>query len=95
MKLQLDDFKVSELRTIAKYLELEDYEKMRKEELKALIFLKQVSDTMENNMIREHYQQVKYPDAGTPPHGEFSVENEYPKVYDLGMNKISVNTHQL
>lgn len=89
MKLQLDDFKVSELRTIAKYLELEDYEKMRKEELKALIFLKQVSDTMENNMIREHYQQVKYPDAGTPPHGE------YPKVYDLGLNKISVNTHQL
>ena len=93
MKLQLDDFKVSELRTIAKYLELEDYEKMRKEELKALIFLKQVSDTMENNMIREHYQQVKYPDAGT--HGELSVENEYPKVYDLGLNKISVNTHQL
>ena len=35
----------------------------------------------------------KYPDAGT--HGEFSVENEYPKVYDLGLNKISVNTHQL
>lgn len=92
MKLHLDNFKVSELRTIAKYLELEDYEKMRKEELKALIFLKQVSDTMENNMIREHYQQVKYPDAGT--HGEFSVDtNEYPKVYDLGLNRI--NTHQL
>lgn len=91
--MKLDDFKVSELRTIAKYLELEDYEKMRKEELKALIFLKQVSDTMENNMIREHYQQVKYPNAGT--HGEFDVENEYPKVYDLGLNKISVNTHQL
>lgn len=92
--MKLDDFKVSELRTIAKYLELEDYEKMRKEELKALIFLKQVSDTMENNMMREHYQQVKYPEVGTPPHGEFET-NEYPKVYDLGLNKISVNTHQL
>lgn len=92
--MKLDDYKVSELRTIAKYLELEDYEKMRKEELKALIFLKQVSDTMENNMMREHYQQVKYPEAGMPPHGEFSVDtNEYPKVYDLGLNRI--NTHQL
>lgn len=83
--MKLDDFKVSELRTIAKYLELEDYEKMRKEELKALIFLKQVSDTMENNMIREHYQQVKYPDAGT--------QGDFTKVYDLGLNRI--NTHQL
>lgn len=91
--MKLDDYKVSELRTIAKYLELEDYHKMRKEELKALIFLKQVSDTIENNMIREHYQQVKYPEAGMPPHGEFDVNNEYPKVYDLGLNRI--NTHQL
>jgi hypothetical protein len=88
--MKLDNYKVSELRTIAKYLELEDFEKMKKEELKALIFLKQVSDTMENNMIREHYQQVKYP---TEPIGEIGATAEYPSIYDLGLNKI--NTHQL
>jgi hypothetical protein len=88
--MKLDNYKVSELRIIAKYLELEDFEKMKKEELKALIFLKQVSDTMENNMIREHYQQVKYPDY---PVGEIGATAEYPSIYDLGLNKI--NTHQL
>ena len=88
--MKLDNYKVSELRTIAKYLELEDFEKMRKEELKALIFLKQVSDTMENNMIREHYQQVKYP---TEPIGEIGAVAEYPSIYDLAMNNIK--THQL
>jgi hypothetical protein len=85
--MKLDNLKVSELRTIAKYLDLEDFEKMKKEELKALIFLKEVSNIMENNMIREHYQQVKYP---TEPIGSTA---EYPIIYDLGLNKI--NTHQL
>jgi hypothetical protein len=47
---------------------------------------------MENNMIREHYQQVKYP---TEPTGEIGATGEYPSIYmyDLGLNKI--NTHQL
>jgi hypothetical protein len=88
--MKLDNYTLAELRTIAKYLDLEDFEKMKKEELKALIFLKEVSNTMENNMIREHYQQVKYP---TEPFGEIGATGEYPSIYDLGLNKI--NTHQL
>ena len=74
--MKLDNYTLAELRTIAKYLDLEDFEKMKKEELKSLIFLKEVSNTMENNMIREHYQQVKYPTTST---------------YDLGMNVINTH----
>lgn len=74
--MKLDNYTLAELRTIAKYLDLEDFEKMKKEELKSLIFLKEVSNTMENNMIREHYQQVKYPS---------------PYTYDLGMNVINTH----
>lgn len=74
--MKLDNYTIAELRTIAKYLDLEDFEKMKKEEIKALIFLKEASNTMENNMIREHYQQVKYPS---------------PYTYDLGMNVINTH----
>ena len=59
--MKLDDYKLPELRTIAKYLDIDGYNKMRRADLEAQIFLKEVADAMENNMKREHYQQVKYP----------------------------------
>ena len=58
--MKMDDYKLPELRTIAKYLEIEGWNKMKRADLEAQIFLKEVSDAMENNMKREHYQQVKY-----------------------------------
>ena len=61
--MKLDDYKLPELRTIAKYLEIDGYNKMKRADLEAQIFLKEVSDAMENNMKREHYQQVKYFDV--------------------------------
>ena len=74
--MKMDDYKLPELRTIAKYLEIEGWNKMKRADLEAQIFLKEVSDAMENNMKREHYQQVKYFDVsnvGTLPHGEFGA----------------------
>jgi hypothetical protein len=74
--MKMDDYKLPELRTIAKYLEIEGWNKMKRTDLEAQIFLKEVSDAMENNMKREHYQQVKYFDVsnvGTLPHGEFGA----------------------
>lgn len=54
----MDDYKLPELRTIAKYLEIEGWNKMKRADLEAQIFLKEVSDAM----ISEHYNQViKYP----------------------------------
>jgi hypothetical protein len=74
--MKMDDYKLPELRTIAKYLEIEGWNKMKRADLEAQIFLKEVSDAMENNMKREHYQQVKYFDVsnvGMLPHGEFGA----------------------
>jgi hypothetical protein len=74
--MKMDDYKLPELRTIAKYLEIEGWNKMKRADLEAQIFLKEVSDAMENNMKREHYNQVKYFDVsnvGTLPHGEFGA----------------------
>jgi hypothetical protein len=71
--MKLEDYKLPELRTIAKYLEIEGWNKMKRVDLEAQIFLKEVSNAMENNMKREHYQQVKYFDVGTLPHGEFGA----------------------
>lgn len=62
----MDDYKLPELRTIAKYLEIEGWNKMKRADLEAQIFLKEVSDAIENNMKREHYNQViKYPNIDT------------------------------
>jgi uncharacterized protein (DUF2164 family) len=56
--MKMDDYKLPELRTIAKYLEIEGWNKMKRADLEAQIFLKEVSDAM----ISEHYNQViKYP----------------------------------
>lgn len=64
--MKMDDYKLPELRTIAKYLEIEGWNKMKRVDLEAQIFLKEVSDAMENNMKREHYNQViKYPNVDT------------------------------
>ena len=58
----MDDYKLPELRTIAKYLEIEGWNKMKRVDLEAQIFLKEVSDAMVRNMEQEHYNQViKYP----------------------------------
>ena len=61
----MDDYKLPELRTIAKYLEIEGWNKMKRADLEAQIFLKEVSNAIENNMKREHYNQVKYPNVDT------------------------------
>lgn len=63
--MKMDDYKLPELRTIAKYLEIEGWNKMKRVDLEAQIFLKEVSDAIENNMKREHYNQVKYPNVDT------------------------------
>lgn len=63
--MKMDDYKLPELRTIAKYLEIEGWNKMKRADLEAQIFLKEVSNAMINNMEREHYQQVKYPVVDT------------------------------
>jgi hypothetical protein len=63
--MKMDDYKLPELRTIAKYLEIEGWNKMKRADLEAQIFLKEVSNAMESNMKREHYQQVKYFDVDT------------------------------
>ena len=72
--MKMDDYKLPELRTIAKYLEIEGWNKMKRADLEAQIFLKEVSDAMENNMKREHYQQVKYFDLSNL---ELDVANFY------------------
>jgi hypothetical protein len=59
--MKMDDYKLPELRTIAKYLEIEGWNKMKRADLEAQIFLKEVS----NAMISEHYNQVKYFDVDT------------------------------
>ena len=81
--MKMDDYKLPELRTIAKYLEIEGWNKMKRADLEAQIFLKEVSDAMENNMKREHYQQVKYFDISNCVNledlvGEFYVRNNIP-----------------
>lgn len=64
--MKMDDYKLPELRTIAKYLEIEGWNKMKRADLEAQIFLKEVSNAMINNMEREHYNQViKYPNVDT------------------------------
>ena len=60
--MKMDDYKLPELRTIAKYLEIEGWNKMKRVDLEAQIFLKEVSDAMVRNMEQEHYNQIiKYP----------------------------------
>ena len=88
----MDDYKLPELRTIAKYLEIEGWNKMKRADLEAQIFLKEVSDAMENNMKREHYNQVKYFDVDTSNCikledlvGNFYIRNNIPVI----------QTHQL
>jgi hypothetical protein len=83
--MKMDDYKLPELRTIAKYLEIEGWNKMKRADLEAQIFLKEVSDAMENNMKREHYQQVKYPVTDTSNCvnledlvGDFYIRNNIP-----------------
>ena len=64
--MKMDDYKLPELRTIAKYLEIEGWNKMKRADLEAQIFLKEVSDAMVRNMEQEHYNQViKYPNVDT------------------------------
>jgi uncharacterized protein (DUF2164 family) len=70
----MDDYKLPELRTIAKYLEIEGWNKMKRADLEAQIFLKEVSDAM----IREHYNQViKYPviDTSNEEHSVVNLED--------------------
>ena len=82
----MDDYKLPELRTIAKYLEIEGWNKMKRVDLEAQIFLKEVSNAMENNMKREHYQQVKYFDISNCVNledldtsiGNFYIRNNIP-----------------
>lgn len=82
--MKLDDYKLPELRTVAKYLEIDGYNKMRRVDLEAQIFLKEVSNAMENNMKREHYQQVKYFDLSNL---ELDISNFY--------IRNNIETHQL
>ena len=82
--MKLDDYKLPELRTVAKYLEIDGYNKMRRVDLEAQIFLKEVSNAMENNMKREHYQQVKYFDLSNL---EVDLSNFY--------IRNNIETHQL
>ena len=84
--MKMDDYKLPELRTIAKYLEIEGWNKMKRVDLEAQIFLKEVSNAMENNMKREHYQQVKYFDISNCVNledldtsiGNFYIRNNIP-----------------
>ena len=75
--MKMDDYKLPELRTIAKYLEIEGWNKMKRADLEAQIFLKEVSNAMENNMKREHYNQVKYPviDMSNEEHSVVNLED--------------------
>jgi hypothetical protein len=82
--MKLEDYKLPELRTVAKYLEIDGYNKMRRADLEAQIFLKEVSNAMENNMKREHHQQVKYFDLSNL---ELDVANFY--------IRNNIDTHQL
>lgn len=82
--MKLDNYKLPELRTVAKYLEIDGYNKMRRADLEAQIFLKEVSNAMENNMKREHYQQVKYFDLSNL---ELDISNFY--------IRNNIETHQL
>ena len=82
--MKLEDYKLPELRTVAKYLEIEGYNKMRRADLEAQIFLKEVSNAMENNMKREHNQQIKYFDLSNL---ELDVANFY--------IRNNIDTHQL
>jgi hypothetical protein len=99
--MKMDDYKLPELRTIAKYLEIEGWNKMKRADLEAQIFLKEVSDAMENNMKREHYQQVKYFDLSMvgAPHSQFG--SPFPKGGDLEIDisnfyiRNNIQTHQL
>jgi hypothetical protein len=89
-KMKMDDYKLPELRTIAKYLEIDGWNKMKRADLEAQIFLKEVSDAMENNMKREHYKQVKYFDVSNCVNledlvGDFYIRNNIPVI----------QTHQL
>lgn len=80
--MKMDDYKLPELRTIAKYLEIEGWNKMKRADLEAQIFLKEVS----NAMISEHYNQViKYPVIDTSNCikledlvGDFYIRNNIP-----------------
>ena len=90
--MKMDDYKLPELRTIAKYLEIEGWNKMKRADLEAQIFLKEVSNAIENNMKREHYNQVKYPVTDTSNCvnledlvGDFYIRNNIPVI----------QTHQL
>jgi len=83
--MKMDDYKLPELRTIAKYLEIEGWNKMKRADLEAQIFLKEVSNALESNMKREHYQQVKYPVTDTSNCinledlvGDFYIRNNIP-----------------
>jgi hypothetical protein len=82
--MKLEDYKLPELRTVAKYLEIEGYNKMRRADLEAQIFLKEVSNAMENNMKRDHHNQVKYFDLSNL---ELDVANFY--------IRNNIDTHQL
>jgi hypothetical protein len=82
--MKLEDYKLPELRTVAKYLEIEGYNKMRRADLEAQIFLKEVSNAMENNMKRDHHNQVKYFDLSNL---ELDVSNFY--------IRNNIDTHQL
>ena len=82
--MKLEDYKLPELRTVAKYLEIEGYNKLRRADLEAQIFLKEVSNAMENNMKRDHHNQVKYFDLSNL---ELDVANFY--------IRNNIDTHQL
>lgn len=82
--MKLEDYKLPELRTVAKYLEIDGYNKMRRADLEAQIFLKEVSNAMENNMKREHHNEVKYFDLSNL---ELDVSNFY--------IRNNIETHQL
>ncbi len=49
--MKMDDYKLPELRTIAKYLEIEGWNKMKRADLEAQLFLKEVSNAMINIII--------------------------------------------
>lgn len=99
--MKLDNYKLPELRTVAKYLEIDGYNKMRRVDLEAQIFLKEVSNAMENNMKREHYQQVKYFDLSVvgAPHSHFGSTFDKGRDLEVDLSNFyvrnNIETHQL
>ncbi|AYR04637.1 hypothetical protein CpVVM_22 [Chrysochromulina parva virophage Moe] len=53
--MKMDNYTLYELRTIARYLEIEGWNKRKRDDLEAQIFLKEVRDAAEKIMKREYF----------------------------------------